>query len=183
MNAARRFALAALLALAAGCASVPEDPEARAAFEETNDPLEPMNRYFFEVNYAVDELILKPFAGWYYIGLPKFARNGIRNALRNLNTPIILGNDLLQAIQVVNLGGTVGSSRVAQEGEDGVKNVEGVVELQGVVGGDEDGLVRVLLGNLTLGRLVGVDGDLAGGSNARKGNHSSSVLHDVVETS
>jgi len=89
-------AFVALGLVLAGCATVPEDPEARAAYDETNDPLEPMNRYFFEVNYAVDELILKPFAGWYYVGLPKFARNGIRNALRNLNSPVIFGNDLLQ---------------------------------------------------------------------------------------
>lgn len=89
-------AFVALGIFLSGCATVPEDPEARAAFEETNDPFEPMNRYFFEVNYALDELILKPFAGWYYVGLPKFARNGIRNALRNLNSPVILGNDLLQ---------------------------------------------------------------------------------------
>lgn len=79
-----------------GCATVPDDPEAREAFEETNDPLEPMNRYFFEVNYALDELVLKPFAGWYYIGLPDFARDGIRNALDNLKSPVIFLNDLLQ---------------------------------------------------------------------------------------
>jgi phospholipid-binding lipoprotein MlaA len=96
---ARAWALGAVLAVGlglAGCATVPDDPDAQAAYEEANDPLEPMNRYFFEINYAVDELILKPFAGWYHIGLPKFARNGIRNAIRNLNSPIIFGNDLLQ---------------------------------------------------------------------------------------
>jgi len=96
---ARNWAIGAVLIVglaAGGCATVPDDPDARAAYEEANDPLEPMNRYFFEVNYAFDELVLKPVAGWYHIALPKFARNGVRNALRNLNSPIIFGNDLLQ---------------------------------------------------------------------------------------
>ena len=81
----------------AGCATVPEnDPEALAAYEEANDPLEPMNRYFFEVNYALDELFLKPIAGWYYIALPNPAQDGVRNFLRNLSSPVILANDLFQ---------------------------------------------------------------------------------------
>jgi len=86
----------ALLALTNGCATVPTDPDEKAAYDERNDPLEPMNRYFFDLNNALDELVLKPFAGWYYILLPNFAQDGVRNALNNLRTPVILGNDLLQ---------------------------------------------------------------------------------------
>ncbi|HTO83387.1 MAG TPA: VacJ family lipoprotein [Methylomirabilota bacterium] len=96
---ASRFAAAlTFVALAAlgGCATPPTDPDALAAFKEANDPLEPMNRYFFEVNYAADELLFKPLAGWYYVALPNFAQDGIRNALRNLRTPVILANDLFQ---------------------------------------------------------------------------------------
>lgn len=90
--------LAAATVLAAGgCATVPEDdPEALAAYQEVNDPLEPMNRYFFEVNYALDELFLKPIAGWYYIALPNPAQDGVRNFLRNLSSPVIFANDLFQ---------------------------------------------------------------------------------------
>jgi phospholipid-binding lipoprotein MlaA len=79
-----------------GCATVPTDPNELAAYREANDPLEPMNRYFFDLNNALDELVLKPFAGWYYIALPNFAQDGIRNALDNLKTPVILANDLFQ---------------------------------------------------------------------------------------
>ncbi len=79
------------------CATAPEnDPEALAAFRETNDPLEPMNRYFFEVNYALDEILLKPVAGWYYVALPNPAQDSIRNFLRNLSSPVILANDVFQ---------------------------------------------------------------------------------------
>jgi phospholipid-binding lipoprotein MlaA len=89
-------AIATLLLLAA-CASPPEnDPDALAAYEEANDPLEPANRYVFEVNYAADELLLKPFAGWYYAAIPNYGQDRIRNVLRNLNTPVILANDLFQ---------------------------------------------------------------------------------------
>jgi phospholipid-binding lipoprotein MlaA len=85
------------IGMLAGCATPPtDDPDALAAFEEANDPLEPMNRYFFELNYAADELLLKPLAGWYYVALPNFAQDGVRNALRNLRSPIVLANDLFQ---------------------------------------------------------------------------------------
>lgn len=87
---------AAVLTLSA-CATAPEnDPEALAAFEATNDPLEPMNRYFFEVNYALDEIVLKPVAGWYYVALPNPVQDSVRNFLRNLSSPVILANDVFQ---------------------------------------------------------------------------------------
>jgi phospholipid-binding lipoprotein MlaA len=85
------------LALLAGCATPPtNDPEALEAYKEANDPLEPMNRYFFELNHAADELLFKPLAGWYYVALPNFAQDGVRNVLRNVRSPVVLANDLFQ---------------------------------------------------------------------------------------
>jgi phospholipid-binding lipoprotein MlaA len=85
------------LALLAGCATPPSnDPEALEAYKEANDPLEPMNRYFFDLNFAADELLFKPLAGWYYVALPNFAQDGVRNALRNVRSPVVLANDLFQ---------------------------------------------------------------------------------------
>ena len=57
-------ALAVVFAMG-GCASKPDpnDEAAVQAYNEANDPLEPMNRYFFEVNHFLDEVIVKPFAG------------------------------------------------------------------------------------------------------------------------
>src|SRR5581483_11838476 len=57
-------------ALLAGCATPPKDPDELAIYKENNDPLEPMNRYFFEVNYGLDELLFKPVASWYNLILP-----------------------------------------------------------------------------------------------------------------
>ncbi len=93
----------------------------------------------------------------------------------------LVGNDLLEAVQVLDVGSTLGGGGVAQEGKDGVGDVQGVVELQGRVDDAEGSLVRVLLGNLTLGRAVRVQGDLAGRSNAHQGSERSFVLHDVVD--
>ncbi len=91
-------ALAALVAVVSlsGCATPPTDPEELATYKENNDPLEPMNRYFFEVNYALDELLLKPIASWYDTILPTPVEHSVHNFLRNLNGPVIMVNDLFQ---------------------------------------------------------------------------------------
>src|SRR5690242_5821636 len=67
--------------LASGCATKPNpsDEAAVQAYNEANDPLEPMNRYFFEVNQFLDEILLKPLAGWYHTALPQPAEDGVRN--------------------------------------------------------------------------------------------------------
>jgi phospholipid-binding lipoprotein MlaA len=85
----------ALLTLAA-CATPPTDPAARAEFEKTNDPLEPMNRKVFEFNLAVDDAVAKPIAKAYRDVVPKFFRTGIRNLIDNFNAPVTFINDLLQ---------------------------------------------------------------------------------------
>jgi phospholipid-binding lipoprotein MlaA len=89
--------LAGLAALLAGCATVPpRDSAAYQSYLERNDPLEPMNRYFFEVNRGLDELVLKPAAGIYNAALPYPVQDSVRSFINNLRTPIILANDLLQ---------------------------------------------------------------------------------------
>lgn len=81
-----------------GCATRPpdDDPEALAEFRQTNDPLEPTNRAFFQVHEAVDQAVLEPAARAYRAVLPQPVRTGIRNALQNLRGPVILLNDVLQ---------------------------------------------------------------------------------------
>jgi phospholipid-binding lipoprotein MlaA len=59
------------------------------------DPIEGVNRYFFEVNRFLDEIALKPAAAWYGM-LPQGARTGVGNALGNLRTPWTVVNDGLQ---------------------------------------------------------------------------------------
>jgi phospholipid-binding lipoprotein MlaA len=87
----------AALAMLAGCASVPpRDSPSYQAYIDRNDPLEPMNRYFFEVNRGLDELLLKPASAAYDAALPDPVQDSVRSFINNLRTPIILANDLLQ---------------------------------------------------------------------------------------
>ena len=79
-----------------GCATVPTDPAALAAYREANDPLEPMNRKIFAFNMAADKYALRPVVkGYRYVTTPGF-RLKVRTFLSNLKTPLTVVNDLLQ---------------------------------------------------------------------------------------
>lgn len=88
------------------CATPPADPEERAAYEQMHDPLEPMNRSIFDFNLFVDAYLLQPIAQTYEL-LPDLVRNGVRNFLRHLKSPVILANDLMQG-EVDRAGQTMG---------------------------------------------------------------------------
>jgi phospholipid-binding lipoprotein MlaA len=79
-----------------GCATPPADPAAKAEFEQNNDPLEPANRYVFEVNRFVDFLVIKPWADTYRRVVPDYGRARVHNILGNMGQPLDLGNELLQ---------------------------------------------------------------------------------------
>ncbi len=85
--------------LAAGCATkpAPSDPDAVAEYEQTNDPLEPTNRFFYGVNDKIDRYTLKPAAQAYVYVTPGPVRSGIHNVLANLSTPTVLANDVAEA--------------------------------------------------------------------------------------
>jgi phospholipid-binding lipoprotein MlaA len=80
----------------AACATAPQDPAARAAFDEANDPFEPLNRGFFEVNRVFDKALLKPVAQAYRTVLPELFRDALRNLLDNLKQPVVFANAVLQ---------------------------------------------------------------------------------------
>ncbi|GAB4354381.1 MAG: hypothetical protein Kow00114_04140 [Kiloniellaceae bacterium] len=61
-----------------------------------NDPLEVPNRMFFAFNEALDFMIIRPVAVTYRYIVPTGVRNSVRNFLRNLRSPVVLANDLLQ---------------------------------------------------------------------------------------
>jgi phospholipid-binding lipoprotein MlaA len=60
------------------------------------DPLEDLNRYFFALDMTLDDVLFKPAAYTYRYVVPKPGRRGIRNALNNLESPVIFANDVLQ---------------------------------------------------------------------------------------
>ncbi|HLI12635.1 MAG TPA: VacJ family lipoprotein [Alphaproteobacteria bacterium] len=88
---------AALLAssLLTACATPPTDPEARAAFEEANDPFEPANRKIFDVNLALDDNIFQPVAKAYR-KVPEPVRTGVHNMMKAVDSPDLFANEVAQ---------------------------------------------------------------------------------------
>jgi phospholipid-binding lipoprotein MlaA len=100
----RPHAIPALLAAAialpglAGCATPPpaSDPDALADYHQTNDPLEPTNRVLYAVNNGIDAVVLRPLAVGYTYAVPAAVRSHVHNVLDNLNSPVLLANDIMQ---------------------------------------------------------------------------------------
>lgn len=89
--------IAAVAVLAVGgCATPPSDPAARAEFEQTNDPLEPLNRKIFAFNEFLDRILIKPIAVTYQAAVPEHGRTAVRNILSNLREPVVFANNVLQ---------------------------------------------------------------------------------------
>jgi phospholipid-binding lipoprotein MlaA len=93
------------LTLVAGCASQPKpaadgwtgsDEQKIAEIDTENDPFELLNRFTFAFNMALDTLVFQPVAATYRFFLPAEVRNSVRNTVRNLRSPLILINDVLQ---------------------------------------------------------------------------------------
>jgi phospholipid-binding lipoprotein MlaA len=91
----------ALLAALGGCASLATDQAQReqklqAFAQDTQDPLEPMNRAFLQGNLLFYQGIERPLAGAYMALVPGVVRDRITNGVRNLEEPRIFINDVLQ---------------------------------------------------------------------------------------
>lgn len=84
-------------AVQVAAAKTPSEPSESEDPEETiHDPLEPMNRVFFDFNDGLYFWVLKPAATGYKAIVPEPVRIGVRNFFSNLATPVRLVNCLLQ---------------------------------------------------------------------------------------
>lgn len=79
----------------AGCASM-DDNTVMDDGVVISDPLEDTNRAVFEFNQAVDDSIIHPVVKGYRFVVPDEARNSLGNFLRNLKSPVIFANEVLQ---------------------------------------------------------------------------------------
>lgn len=66
------------------------------AAPDYSDPLEPLNRHILSFNRGVDYVLLDPLTRAYAFVMPDLARQSVRNLFANLNTPVVLVNDVLQ---------------------------------------------------------------------------------------
>ncbi|HEY0266037.1 MAG TPA: VacJ family lipoprotein, partial [Rhizomicrobium sp.] len=79
------------LALFLGACSTPS-----AESMAQHDPWENTNRDIFDFDVRVDHAVARPIAKGYRAAVPEPVRDGIHNAVTNLNSPVILANDVLQ---------------------------------------------------------------------------------------
>ncbi len=66
------------------------------SLEAWGDPWEGMNRRIHAFNDGLDRRVLRPVARQYRRWVPEPVRRGVGNAFRNLHTPVVAVNDLLQ---------------------------------------------------------------------------------------
>lgn len=125
MHKLSTLAIGLLLCGLSGCAAGPDK----------DDPYEATNRDIFAFNMAVDRLALKPTAERYNAYVPETVRDGIHNALSNLQAPVVFANDLLQGAP----------SRAGETGERFLLNttlgLAGLVDVAGrlgITGHEED---------------------------------------------
>ncbi|MGB5985066.1 MAG: VacJ family lipoprotein [Desulfobacterales bacterium] len=135
------------------------------------DPLEPWNRFMFQVNDRLYFWLLKPVAQGYRWVLPAGARRGIKNFFYNLGTPVRLVNNLLQGrakaagaelgrFVVNSTEGILGFGDPASRYPELVIPMEDLGQTFGSYGiGNGFYLVWPLLGPATLRDTVGLVGD------------------------
>ena len=128
------MALAAVLSLSvAACASNPD--AAHKSHAEISDPFEPVNRAVFGFNNVLDLVIIEPVAKVYRFVTPQVVQNSIQSFMRNLKSPIIVANNLLQG----DIGGAgVATARFAINSTLGFAGLADVAETQGLPYEPED---------------------------------------------
>ena len=87
----RYLILFAAIVLGACAGNRPNEGSRSAA-----DPWEALNRPIYASNEAIDTVIFRPIARGYEIIIPAFMRQGVTNFSRNLRTPLVAINNLLQ---------------------------------------------------------------------------------------
>jgi phospholipid-binding lipoprotein MlaA len=161
--------LCAMLSLSAGaCAHGTPDDAMKAT--EISDPIEPVNRAVFAFNKGLDIAIIEPVAKVYMTIVPNFVRSGIQNFMRNLKSPLIVANDILQgnvreagvatARFIINTTAGIGGLVDVAAGQGLAYNNEDLGQTLGVWGfGHGFYLVLPVIGPSSLRDVAGMTGD------------------------
>ena len=100
-----------------------------------NDPWEKTNRDIFDFDVRVDHAVARPIAKGYRSVVPEPVRDGIHNALANLNSPVVLANDVLQG-EGDKAANTAG--RIVINSTVGLGGLLDVARRMGIPGHDND---------------------------------------------
>lgn len=92
----RSVSAAAILLCTFAVSACSSDQQTAAAGDGNNDPFESVNRQVFVVDIALKDYILTPIARGYRAITPEFFQTAVTSAVRNLASPAILANDLLE---------------------------------------------------------------------------------------
>lgn len=128
-------ALCLSLALGATACAKAQKPEATYNAREASDPIEPVNRFIFGFNDILDRVLLEPLAKGYNAVLPQFVRNSVQSFMRNLQSPLIVANNLLQG-DIGDAG--VATARFVINSTIGVAGLVDVAKTQGLTYEKED---------------------------------------------
>jgi phospholipid-binding lipoprotein MlaA len=111
--------------LVAGCAATPSRV----------DPLEPMNRAFYEVHDAVDTAVMRPAIQFYIDVVPQPIRQSVSNFFNNIDDLISAMNDLLQG-DFDRFGNDMG--RVTLNTGFGIAGLFDLASMVGIERGNQD---------------------------------------------
>src|SRR3569623_2922240 len=127
MGTFRIICALALGLIASGCASTSDSTPM--------DPLEPVNRFFFDMTQKLDRNAALPAATFYRDTVPQPARTTLHNVLDNLGGPVTFANDILQ-IDFENAG--LAAARIVVSTTIGVAGIFDVATDWGLAGRPRD---------------------------------------------
>lgn len=126
--------LCVLMSVSLGACASSQNPNAGYK-AEIADPIEPVNRAIFAFNTVFDRFLFEPVAKIYDAVFPGFVKDSVQSFMRNLRTPWIVVNNLLQGD--LNDAGTA-TARFVINSTVGIAGLIDVASKQGFAYEDED---------------------------------------------
>lgn len=124
-----------LLAFSLTACAKSQDPNSTYKTSQINDPIEPVNRGIFAFNNVIDMFLIEPAAKVYDALLPGFVKDSVQSFMRNLRSPLIVANSLLQG----DLSGAgVATARFIINTTAGIGGLVDVASAQGLAYKSED---------------------------------------------
>ncbi len=117
------------------CAKAQSPDATEYKSQEVSDPIEPVNRFIFGFNDILDRILFEPVAKGYNYVLPQMVRDSVQSFMRNLKSPLVVGNDLLQG-RIGDAG--VATARFVLNSTIGVVGLADVASSQGLKYKDAD---------------------------------------------